>query len=136
MKRIKHDVRLYGIRPEMVVVDAVVTAVFAKHGYDCTTTSAVGKKHKIGSLHPVGFAKDYRYYLKRERGFIYDFNTVFPALFTEDINLLIEELNKQLKCTSPSIYKESLKLFHAHTLEYNYAQNIYDNIQLLTQKVK
>ncbi len=60
MKAIKPGVKIYGIRPEMVVVDTIVRLVFLKHGYDCITTSGVGKKHSQKSLHYVGYAEDYR----------------------------------------------------------------------------
>jgi hypothetical protein len=60
MKSIKPGVSLYGIKPEMVIVDSVVTSVFLKFGYDCVTTSGVGMKHSTRSLHYPGYAEDYR----------------------------------------------------------------------------
>lgn len=57
---IKSDVILYGMRPEMAIVYAIAKSVFEKHGYGCVITSAVGKKHGDKSLHPPGFAHDYR----------------------------------------------------------------------------
>ena len=53
-------VQLYGIQPEMVMCDGVVAAIFRSHSIPCERTSIVGKKHGKGSLHPVGFAVDYR----------------------------------------------------------------------------
>ena len=57
---IKPGVKLYGIKPEMVVVDTIVRMVFMRLGYDCVTTSGVGKKHSQLSLHYPGYAEDYR----------------------------------------------------------------------------
>ena len=51
---------MYGVQPEMVDCERHIAKVFESFGYDCIPTSVVGKKHKIGSLHPVGFAKDFR----------------------------------------------------------------------------
>lgn len=57
---IKPGVLLYGIRPEMVIVDGIVQQIFEGMGFGCVRTSIVGKKHKKNSLHPVGYAVDYR----------------------------------------------------------------------------
>jgi hypothetical protein len=53
-------VRLYGVQPEMVMCDTVVQGVFKAHSVPCERKSVTGKKHGRGSLHPVGFAIDYR----------------------------------------------------------------------------
>ena len=60
MNAIKPQVKLYGTRPEMAIVHAVVCSVFNKYGIDCVITSGVGMKHGDKSLHPVGLAHDYR----------------------------------------------------------------------------
>lgn len=59
MHSIKKGVIVYGIRPEMVLVDTIVQSIFEHFEEDCRRTSIVGKQHKIGSLHPPGFAEDY-----------------------------------------------------------------------------
>jgi hypothetical protein len=53
-------VQVYGVQPEMVMCDAVVQAVFRAHSVPCERTSVTGKKHGWRSLHPVGYAVDYR----------------------------------------------------------------------------
>lgn len=60
MNLIKPKVKLYGTRPEMAIVYSVVCSVYEQMGYDCIVTSGVGMKHGPRSLHPVGFAEDYR----------------------------------------------------------------------------
>jgi len=77
----------------------------------------------------VGFSKDYETYLHLERGFIYDFNAIFPGQFTTTIDVLIEEIQKELHKDNHIIYKEALNMFHTYDLEYNYANNIYDTIE-------
>jgi hypothetical protein len=57
---IKDDVQVYGIQPEMVLCHIEIKTIFERHGYSCVITSAIGKQHKKYSLHPVGYAKDYR----------------------------------------------------------------------------
>lgn len=56
----KKGVRLYGARPEAIAIINTVSQVYANMGYDCIVTSITGKKHGTGSLHPPGFAIDFR----------------------------------------------------------------------------
>ncbi len=79
----------------------------------------------------VGFAKDYEWYLHKERGFVYDFDSVFPDTFTMNIKLLIKVLKEKLQCTSPVVYKDALNKFHAYTLEYDYAKAIYRKLETM-----
>ena len=60
MNAIKPGVKIYGIRPEMVVVDSIVRSIYNDHKFGCVITSGVGKKHSEFSLHYPGFANDYR----------------------------------------------------------------------------
>lgn len=60
MNSIKSGVKLYGIKPEMVYVNGIVQSTFNNLGYGCVATSIVGKQHKDYSLHPSGYAIDYR----------------------------------------------------------------------------
>jgi len=57
---IKSGVLIYGIKPEMVLCHSIADNVFEANGYGCVATSVVGKKHKDRSLHPVGYAEDFR----------------------------------------------------------------------------
>jgi len=58
--RLKTDVRLCGLRPQMVVALMVITRVFEAQGYECVVTSANDSKHGYGSLHFSGGALDFR----------------------------------------------------------------------------
>jgi hypothetical protein len=58
--RIKHDVILYGLKPEMVFCDNIIQSIFNEYGFDCERTSITGKKHGLFSLHPFGYAEDYK----------------------------------------------------------------------------
>ena len=60
MNAIKPKVKLYGIKPEMVLIHTIVVGIFNKHGVDCVITSGVGKKHSKRSLHYPGYALDFR----------------------------------------------------------------------------
>ncbi len=68
MQKIKRDsgaeIKLYGspngIQPEMNTVNLIVASIFEKYGYDSEITCGLGKSHKKYSLHPVGFALDYK----------------------------------------------------------------------------
>ena len=80
----------------------------------------------------VGFSKDFQHYLKRERGFIYDFQSVFPGNFLETVPDLLAELRSQLNNAGPVIYQEALKKFHAHSLDYDFAEKIYQE----TEKIR
>ena len=58
--RIKHDVIMSGVKPEMVLCDSVIQSIFNEAGYDCERTSITGKTHGSKSLHPPGYAIDYK----------------------------------------------------------------------------
>lgn len=60
MQKIKMGNQLYGVQPEMVLCHSVVASVFAYYAVDCVMTSVVGRKHGERSLHPPGYAIDYR----------------------------------------------------------------------------
>jgi len=77
----------------------------------------------------IGFAKDYYWYLKQERGFIYDFKSIFPGNFVEDIDILLEELKILLNIETPIVYEKALQLFHKYSLEFNYSKKIYNEIE-------
>ena len=77
----------------------------------------------------LGFAKDYIHYLENERGFIYDFHTIFPNTFSTDINQLIETITKTLNQSPNIIYKKALTMFHEHSLDYPYVKKLYKSIE-------
>jgi len=61
MIKLKHGVKLRGIRPEMVLGHGIVASVFDRYGLlGCTITSANDSQHGSGSLHFNGSALDYR----------------------------------------------------------------------------
>ncbi len=76
----------------------------------------------------IGFAKDYKHYLEEERGFVYDFNTIFPSRFIANINDLIDEIEKVLDIEEIE-YKNTTKILHDYNLNYNFAQDIYNQIE-------
>lgn len=76
----------------------------------------------------VGFAKDYSYYLEHERGFIYDFNEVFPGNFTNSTPALLQELKLELSTMNPKIYKKQLSLFHSRSLSFDYMSEVYNTV--------
>lgn len=94
MLTIKEGVRLYGTRPEMVLVNIVVASVFNKYGYECVITSGVGKIHGDKSLHPVGLADDYRSKhiktLDEKVAILNDLNNCLPCC-----DILLEYLNQE-----------------------------------------
>jgi len=58
---LKIGVRLFGLRPEMVLAAQVVNAVYETSGdLQCIITSASDGTHRAGSLHYVGAALDFR----------------------------------------------------------------------------
>jgi len=83
----------------------------------------------------IGFSKDYVRYLEKERGFVYDFNSIFPNSFTTHIEELIETIEISLLSVSPIQYNNSLDLFHKYSLEYDYAKKIYDEIEMQYSKL-
>ena len=78
MIKLKHGVKLRGIRPEMVLGHGIVASVFAGYDLDCIVTSANDSKHGRGSLHFDGSALDYRTRHIPETGFDW-------AIFMQDI---------------------------------------------------
>ncbi len=78
----------------------------------------------------IGFAKDYRYYLEKERGFVYDFNTIFPSKFISNIDNLLDEIDRVLDIEEIE-YKETTKILHQYRIEHNFIEDIYNQIELL-----
>ncbi len=56
--------------------------------------------------------------MEKERGFIYDFNTIFPTKFTDNIYNLIDEIEKALDIKEIE-YKNTTKILHDYNLNYN-----------------
>ena len=77
----------------------------------------------------VGFAKDFTWYMEKERGCIYDFKSVFPSLFTNNINSLIEEVQTQLASNLVVEYSTAKSIFHEYTLVYSFEQKAYEVIE-------
>lgn len=63
----------------------------------------------------VGFHYDYKFY-KDDRGFLYDFSSVFPGPIVSDFNTLLLELKNLLSgdFTVNNKYNISLSIFHEH----------------------
>lgn len=60
MLALKSNVKLRGLRPEMIVAYMVTASVYADHDYPLIITSANDSGHGHGSLHFQGAALDYR----------------------------------------------------------------------------
>ncbi len=80
----------------------------------------------------IGFAKDYKHYLEEERGFVYDFNEIFPSNFVDNIDNLIDEIEKALNIEEVE-YNNTTKILHNYDLTHNFIQNIY-TLSLFTSK--
>jgi CDP-glycerol glycerophosphotransferase (TagB/SpsB family) len=78
----------------------------------------------------IGFAKDYIHYLENERGFVYDFNSIFPTKFVDTIGSLIEEIEKVID-VDRAVYKNTTKTLHDYDLTHNFAEDIYTQIELV-----
>ncbi len=79
----------------------------------------------------IGFAKDYKYYLEEERGFVYDFNIIFPTSFVDSIECLIEEIQKENLIDTTIQYEYATEILHKHDLNHNFSENIYQEIELV-----
>jgi conjugal transfer mating pair stabilization protein TraG len=61
MLRLKSDVKIDKLQPQMVLCLSVVEAAFKDRGYyDTMITSGNDGVHMVGSLHPLGRALDFR----------------------------------------------------------------------------
>ena len=58
--RLKHGVRLLGVKPEMVVALLVADTMYKKAGSEMWVTSLVDGKHSRTSRHYLGYAGDLR----------------------------------------------------------------------------
>ncbi len=58
--RLKSDVRIEGVSPEIAFVMPAIAAVFAHHNAELVVTSVTDGRHMAGSLHNVGKALDVR----------------------------------------------------------------------------
>ena len=79
----------------------------------------------------IGFAKDYRHYLEEERGFVYDFNTIFPSPFVDRIESLIEEIKEATVVNNPTVYKETTDTLHRYDLSHDFSKDIYEQIEIV-----
>jgi hypothetical protein len=60
MLELKSDVRINGLKPELLLGIMIVHSVFVQTGKHCTITSVTEGKHSWGSLHYAGYACDFR----------------------------------------------------------------------------
>jgi hypothetical protein len=60
MLSLKPNVRIFGLRPELIVALLVVQLAFSELGYDCIITTALDGVHSVGSEHYNGLALDFR----------------------------------------------------------------------------
>ena len=83
----------------------------------------------------IGFAKDYRHYLEKERGFVFDFDTIFPSVFVDKIDTLIEEIDRAILVDKPTVYKEITDILHDYDLSHDFVEDIYTQIELVRKDV-
>lgn len=57
---LKDGVIVKGIQPETVLGYIIVQGIFFRYKLTCTITSALDGKHGANSLHPKGYALDFR----------------------------------------------------------------------------
>ena len=58
---LKPGVRMFGIRPEMVLAATIVTSVYSEfNNAECVITSITDGEHGLNSHHKKGFAIDFR----------------------------------------------------------------------------
>ncbi len=57
---IKAGVDLRGLKPQMAIAYTIASFVYARHGKECTITSASDSQHGPNSLHYQGLALDLR----------------------------------------------------------------------------
>jgi len=60
MIKIKHGVKILGVKPEAVLAVTICDGVMTKYGVECVLTSVTDSKHGRGSFHYLGFAFDLR----------------------------------------------------------------------------
>lgn len=76
----------------------------------------------------IGFAKDYEYYLHRERGFRYNFKSIFPSSFAVAIDDLITYIEIAIHNSKTVEYTKQLRLFHKFNLQENFIKRVLDEI--------
>ncbi len=60
MMIIKKGVRVYGLRPEILLAVIAWTEICRVHGVDCVITCVIDGKHSTGSFHYNGLGIDFR----------------------------------------------------------------------------
>lgn len=60
MLNLKHNVNVFGIKPEMNLAITVVNSIYTHHDYDCIVTSITDGKHSHASEHYKGYGVDFR----------------------------------------------------------------------------
>ena len=60
MLTLKPDVRIFGLRPEIVLAILVAERAYAEIGCELMLTSGIEGTHSAGSLHYAGCAVDFR----------------------------------------------------------------------------
>jgi len=77
----------------------------------------------------VGFAKDFEHFMKNERGFLYDFETTFPGVFTKNVDEMLKEIKRSI---GQKIQYPQKKLFHEY--ESDFSLHVYNEVLKLKGK--
>ena len=83
----------------------------------------------------IGFAKDYEHYLKKERGFVFDFEDIFPSSFVDRVDILIKEIKKAIMFDSPVNYSQTTDILHNYDLTHNFSEDIFKQIETVRKNV-
>lgn len=76
----------------------------------------------------LGFAKDFNFYKQYERGFIYEFDSIFPTKFTNTVDDLLLELEEVLYTSGKAEYTKTLNLFHEYKIEVNFSKKLEETL--------
>jgi CDP-glycerol glycerophosphotransferase len=79
----------------------------------------------------IGFAKDYDHYLEKERGFVFDFEAIFPSHFLDRVDMLITEIKKEILIDNPISYKEITDILHDYDLTHDFSKDIFNQIEIV-----
>mgnify|MGYP001945775587 CR=1 FL=1 len=88
--RLKNNVKLHGIRPEMLIALLVADQVYKSYGQDLVITSANDGRHSYTSLHYAGAAVDLRirYFSKEVQLIVH--KEIQEKLNTSDFDVVLE----------------------------------------------
>lgn len=108
--KIKEGVRVFGLRPEILLAVVVAREVWTQHGAELVITSGIEAKHETASFHYLGLAVDLRSHDPATG------QTVFTASFasTSDPAVAASVIASELKAALGPDYDVVLEGDHIH----------------------